>query len=198
MSIERLKESAERQLTPDRWRHTLGVAETAVRLAQKYGADAAKAEIAAILHDYCKCWPREKQADVLRSHPELPQDLLEYDAELWHAHVGAWVVENELGVRDADVLNAIRWHTSGRIGMTLLEKIVCLADYIEPGRRFPGVDDIRRLAESDLDRALVAGFDATIRFLLDRGKKIYPLTVMSRNALLDEISGKEGIDGRYG
>jgi predicted HD superfamily hydrolase involved in NAD metabolism len=187
MNREQLLQAVRQQMPEKRWQHTLGVMETAVRLAKRYGADPQKADLAAILHDSCKFWPVEKQAEVIRSNPSLPQDLLDYDKELWHAHAGAFIARTEFGVADEEVLDAIRYHTSGRENMTLLDKVVCLADYIEPGRDFPGVHNIREIAEHSLEKALIAGFDSTISFLLEKGKRIYPLTVMARNSLLNEV-----------
>jgi predicted HD superfamily hydrolase involved in NAD metabolism len=193
MNKEQLMEAVRRQMPPARWRHTVGVTETAIRLAGRYGADEDKAELAAILHDCCKYWPVDRQAATLKERiDEVPDDLrdvLDYDKELWHAPAGAIIASRDYGVNDSDVLNAIRYHTTGRERMTLLDKIVCLADYIEPGRDFPGVHIIRELAEYSIEQALVAGFDSTVRFLLEKGKKIYPLTVIARNSLLKELQG---------
>jgi predicted HD superfamily hydrolase involved in NAD metabolism len=194
---ERIREAVRAQMPERRWRHTLGVVESALALAERYGADAERAELAAYLHDYAKFWPIDRQRQTLID-AQLPQDLLAYDPQLLHAPVGAYAVQRDLGIEDAEVLDAVRWHTSGREGMTLLDKIICLADYIEPGRNYPGVDDIRKIAEISLERALVAGFDSTIRFLMDQGKPIYPLTVLARNSLLRELKGthNEGGDVR--
>ncbi|MFT9848594.1 bis(5'-nucleosyl)-tetraphosphatase (symmetrical) YqeK [Aneurinibacillus sp. REN35] len=177
-------EAVQQQITKHRYEHTLGVMNTAVALAAKYGANKEKAEIAAILHDYCKFWPEDEMRSIIKNTPHIPKDLLEYDKELWHAHVGAEVVRRDLGIEDEEILNAIRYHTSGRENMTLLEKVVCLADYIEPGRQFPGVDEVRAAAEEDLDRALAKGLGGTITFLVNREKSIYPLTVLARNSLV--------------
>ncbi|WP_248926793.1 bis(5'-nucleosyl)-tetraphosphatase (symmetrical) YqeK [Paenibacillus hamazuiensis] len=185
MNRDQLMEAVQREVPGKRWIHTLGVMETAVKLAKRYGGDPIKADLAALLHDYCKAWPVDRQAEIIRENG-LPQDLLDYDKELWHAHAGAWVVRQRHGIDDDEVLDAIRYHTSGRVGMTLLDKIVCLADYIEPNRDFPGVHNIREIAEHSLEKALIAGFDSTIRFLIEQGKKIYPLTVLARNSLVDE------------
>ncbi|WP_284638645.1 bis(5'-nucleosyl)-tetraphosphatase (symmetrical) YqeK [Paenibacillus silviterrae] len=190
MKREELIESVRFQMPPKRWEHTLGVMQTAVKLAGQYGADPEKAELASILHDVCKYWPVEEQAKALRDVSD-PGDWLDYDKELWHAPAGAIVAKERYGVTDEDVLHAIRYHTSGRIGMSLLEKIVCLADYIEPGRDFPGVNNIREIAEHSVEKALVAGFDGTISFLLEKGKRIYPLTVLARNGLIEEIQAAE-------
>ncbi|WP_276356324.1 bis(5'-nucleosyl)-tetraphosphatase (symmetrical) YqeK [Cohnella caldifontis] len=190
MDLERLREATRRQMPEKRWVHTLGVVSEAAKLAKRFGGDRSKAELAALLHDYAKAWPIERQGQAIRDHG-LPAELLEYDKELWHAHVGAWAVQAEHGVDDEEVLDAIRYHTSGRERMTLLDKIVCLADYIEPGRDFPGVNKIRKLAEHNLEEALVAGFDATIAFLMEKGKRIFPLTVIARNGLIDELKDRK-------
>ncbi|KIL38273.1 phosphohydrolase [Gordoniibacillus kamchatkensis] len=189
---EQLMEAVKAQMPERRWQHTLGVMETAVKLAKQYGADPAKADMAAILHDVCKFWPVEKQAETVRLNPELPQDMLDYDKELWHAPAAVAVARDEYGVTDPEVLDAILYHTSGRERMTQLDKIVCLADYIEPGRDFPNVHKIREIAEYSVEKALVAGFDSTISFLLQQGKRIYPLTVLARNGLLIEIKSTGG------
>lgn len=191
MKREDIIESVRSQMPERRWIHTLGVMETSVKLAERFGADPVKAELAAILHDVCKYWRVDEQARMIRENG-LPLDLLDYDKELWHAHAGAWVALERYGVRDEEVLDAIRYHTSGRARMTLLDKVVCLADYMEPGRDFPGVHNIREIAEYSLEKALLAGFDGTIRFLLDKGKRIYPLTLAARNGLIEELEQQDG------
>jgi len=177
------------QMPERRWTHTLGVMETAVQLANRYGADPEKADLAALWHDVAKYWPVEQQREIILREQLYP-DMLEYDDALLHSHIGAVVAQSEFGIEDEEVLDAIRYHTSGREHMTLLDKVVCLADYIEPGRNFPGVDHIRELSEHSLEQALVAGLDSTIQFLLSKGKKIYPLTMLARNSLIDHMKGR--------
>ena len=193
MDRNAIMERVRAQMPERRWTHTEGVMETAVRLAKRYGADPEKAELAAILHDVAKYWAIGDQKQALIESGEAG-DLLEYDPALWHAPVGAYVAKRDYGVDDPEVLDAIRWHTSGRVGMTTLDKVVCLADYMEPGRDFPGVDRIREEAERSLERALLLGFDSTISFLLAKGRPIYPLTVMARNDLIRELD-KEADNG---
>ncbi|MDF2724208.1 MAG: phosphohydrolase [Paenibacillus sp.] len=192
MDRELLMEETKSQMPMKRWKHTLGVMATSVELANRFGGDAVKAELAALLHDYCKYWPIDEQRRVFVEQG-LDADMLNYDPQLLHGPIAAEVAQAKYGVDDDEVLDAIRYHTSGRVHMTLLDKIVCLADYIEPGRDFPEVHNMRKIAEHSLERALVAGFDSTIQFLLAKGKKVYPLTLMARNALLDELKDTAGL-----
>lgn len=170
-------------LTEHRYQHTIGVMETAVYLAAKYGADEKKAEIAAIFHDYAKFRPKEEMKKIILEQ-KMPEELLAYNSELWHAPVGAYLVEKEVGITDEEILAAIRYHTSGREEMTLLDKIIYLADYIEPGRSFPGVDEVRKMAEENLDQALIQSIANTIMFLMKKQQPVYPDTFKTYNALL--------------
>ncbi|UQZ35597.1 HD domain-containing protein [Paenibacillus sp. PK3_47] len=186
---EALIEAVSAQMPDKRWQHTLGVMQSSVKLAGRYGADPDRAETAAILHDVAKYWPVERMKEIIERNG-LSQELLNYDKQLWHAEVGAFVAAQEYGITDEEVLGAIRYHTSGREGMTLLEKIVCLADYIEPGRDFPGVDEIRRLSEVSLEEGLIAGLDSTISLLLQKRRIVFPLTVLARNDLVRKLEDK--------
>ncbi|WP_172194043.1 bis(5'-nucleosyl)-tetraphosphatase (symmetrical) YqeK [Saccharibacillus qingshengii] len=187
---EQLIERVSSQMPARRWQHTLGVMASAVELAELYGADPARAELAAIIHDVAKYWPVQRQAAVIAENG-LNAELLNYDAPLWHSEVGAYVAEYEYGIEDREVVDAIRYHTSGREGMTLLDKVVCLADYIEPGRDFPGVELIRGKARLSLEEGLIAGFDSTLRVLVERGQQIFPTTVLARNDLIRQLAERE-------
>ncbi|WNQ13411.1 bis(5'-nucleosyl)-tetraphosphatase (symmetrical) YqeK [Paenibacillus aurantius] len=191
MKREQMMEAVRKQMPAKRWQHTLGVMESAVELAHRFGGDPEKADLAALLHDYCKYWPVEKQRQVIVDN-RLPEELLSYEKPLWHAPVGAFVVAEEFGIDDEEVLDAIRYHTSGRVGMSQLDKIICLADYIEPNRDYPEVANLRRLAETSMEKALIAGFDSTIHYLLSKGEKVFPMTLMARNSLIDEVREREG------
>lgn len=182
-SREALIEAVSTQMPDKRWKHTLGVMESSIKLAERYGADPVRAEEAAILHDVAKYWPVDSMKEIIEQNG-LSAELLRHDKQLWHAEVGAFVAERDYGITDPEVIAAIRFHTSGRVGMSLLEKIVCLADYIEPGRDFPGVENIRKLAKVSLEEGLVAGFDSTISLLLEKRRIIFPLTVLARNDLV--------------
>lgn len=182
-SREALIAAVSTQMPDKRWKHTLGVMESSIKLAERYGADPVRAEEAAILHDVAKYWPVDSMKEIIEQNG-LSAELLKHDKQLWHAEVGAFVAERDYGITDPEVIAAIRFHTSGRVGMSLLEKIVCLADYIEPGRDFPGVENIRKLAKVSLEEGLVAGFDSTISLLLEKRRIIFPLTVLARNDLV--------------
>jgi predicted HD superfamily hydrolase involved in NAD metabolism len=186
MNLESLREATRKQMPDKRWKHTLGVVETAIKLAKRFDGDPDKAELAALLHDYSKAWPIDRMEEIIRQQ-QLPEELLHFDKELWHSHVGAWAVQTEHQITDEEVLDAIRYHTCGRVDMTQLDKIVCLADYIEPGRDFPGVSKIRELAKHSIEEALLAGFDSTIELQVERGKRIFPLTVLARNDLIGQL-----------
>jgi predicted HD superfamily hydrolase involved in NAD metabolism len=174
------------QLTDHRYQHTLGVMETAVALAKQYGGDEQKAELAAIFHDYAKFRPKEEMKEIIISQG-FSEDLLHFNSELWHAPVGTYLVEKEAGINDPEVLDAIRYHTSGRPGMTLLEKIIYLADYIEPGRHFPGVEEVREEAKSNLDQALIMAIKNTMIFLMKKNQTVYPDTFYTYNDLIRKL-----------
>ena len=178
------------QLTESRYVHTIGVTDTAVLLAEKYGADVKKAELAAIFHDYAKYRSKEEMKSIIIEQ-NMPKELLQFHSEMWHAPVGAYLVEKEVGITDSDVLSAITYHTTGRVGMTLLEKIIYLADYIEPGRSFPGVEEVRELADKGLDKALIQAFKNTISFLVSKGSAIYPDTFYAYNDFVKKKTMEE-------
>ncbi len=190
--VQRIERKVQNALPGKRWKHTLGVRESAIALAQQYGADPYKAELAALLHDYAKYWSRDELWAIMLKLPEA-QTMHDQDHQLWHAPVGAYLAEHEFGITDLEVLDAIRYHTSGRPGMTTLEKCICVADYIEPNRDYEGLDSIREAAKRSLEEALLIGMDLTIRLLMEKQKSIFIDTIISRNAILTEWkSGKAG------
>lgn len=185
MKREEALACVQEQLTEQRYIHTVGVMETAVKLAERFGADVKKAEIAAIFHDYAKFRPKEEMKQIILNGGG-PLEVLDFHHELWHAPAGAVLVKTEVGITDEDILSAIRFHTSGRPNMALLEKVIYVADYIEPGRRFPGVEEVRTLAEEDLDSALIQALKNTITFLISKNQAVYPETVATYNALVND------------
>ncbi|WP_221565706.1 bis(5'-nucleosyl)-tetraphosphatase (symmetrical) YqeK [Alkalihalobacillus sp. TS-13] len=176
------------QLTEHRYQHTIGVMDTAVELAERYGADSEKAMMAAIFHDYAKFRPKEEMKTIILEQG-LGEDLLRYGSELWHAPVGAYLVEKEAGMKDEEILLAISSHTSGRVRMSMLEKIIFLADYIEPGRHFPGVEDVREVAKEDLNEAVKQSLMNTITFLMKRNQLVFPETLHTYNDIVRQQGG---------
>ncbi|OIJ16179.1 phosphohydrolase [Anaerobacillus arseniciselenatis] len=171
------------QLTEKRYVHTVGVMETAVKLAQIYGADESKVELAAIFHDYAKFRPIDEMRKIV-SEQQMDERLLKYGVELLHAPVGAYLVKKEVEIYDEEVLNGIRYHTTGRLKMTLLEKIIFISDYIEPNRQFPGVEEVREMAFSDLNNALITSISNTINFLMKKQQPVFPDTLAVYNSLI--------------
>lgn len=168
-----------------RYTHTIGVMETAVKLAEQYGENPKNAETAAILHDIAKYADVDWMKGIVREQ-KLDQRLLDWDAEILHGPVGAWIAETEFGITDADILNAIRYHTTGRAHMTNFEKIVYVADMIEPNRKFAGVNELRALAAEDLMKAFRACLLHTLGFLVATEQAIYPVSIECYNSLMRE------------
>ncbi len=183
MDKEKALEIIKSQLPEKRYIHTLGVVATAETLAKKYGANLKKTELAAIFHDYAKYRPVVDMTSIVIEE-KMDQKLLKYGRELLHAPVGAYLVKKEVGIDDEEVLDGIRYHTTGRINMTLLEKVIYIADYIEPNRSFPGVEEVRLLAEENIDDALRVAITNTIHFLLKKQQPIFPDTFATYNQLL--------------
>lgn len=171
------------KLTEHRYIHTVGVMESAIELAGKFGANQEKAEIAGIFHDYAKFRDKSEMEQIIINE-NMPKDLLMHSKELWHAPVGAYLVRQEVGIEDPEILSAIRFHTSGRPDMNKLEKVIFLADYIEPNRQFPGVEEVRELAKVDLDKAIIMALQNTIKFLVKQNQAIYPDTIDTYNWLI--------------
>lgn len=188
MEREKALRIVKAQLTEHRYQHTIGVMETAIKLAEKYGEDVQKAELASIFHDYAKFRPKDEMRQIIVEQ-NMPAELLDFNSELWHAPVGAYLAEKEAGISDHGVLDAIRYHTSGRVGMTVLDKIIYLADYIEPGRHFPGVDEVRAMAAADLDKALIQSMKNTIQFLLKKNQPVFPDTFNAYNSIVKNSGG---------
>ncbi|WBX79081.1 bis(5'-nucleosyl)-tetraphosphatase (symmetrical) YqeK [Virgibacillus salarius] len=188
MKIEIAKDIVKPHLTTARYEHSLRVAETAKELALLYGEKVEKAELAAVFHDYAKYRSRDELARwIVTSY--LPKDLLDYHHELWHGPVAALLIEKEFGVKDIDIQNAIHYHTTGRAHMSNLEMIIFLADYIEPGRKFTGIDKVREMAKVDLVHACLMASANTIRFLMNKNTAIYPDTFHTYNDLIRRVNG---------
>jgi len=188
MKISEAIQFVQPQMTEKRFQHTLRVAETAVQLARKYGIDPYQAELAAVLHDYAKCRDLNELKRWIEASA-LPKDLVLYHHELWHGPVGALLVKRELGIRDPEVLDAIHYHTTGRAHMSQLELVVFLADYIEPGRNFDGLEAVRQASEESLLKGAWLASKNTIRYLMEKQGTIYPDSFHAYNDLTKKVHG---------
>jgi len=173
----KIKKQLSKTLDHKRYEHTLGVAYTAAAMAMCYGEDIKKAELAGLLHDCAKCMDNEKRLHICEKHNIEISDAELRNPFLLHAKVGAYLAEKKYHVEDVDVLNAILYHTTGRPCMSLLEKIIYIADYIEPARdQAPNLEIIRKLAFQNLDNALIKILEDTLIHLKESEKEIDPMT----------------------
>lgn len=186
MTLEEMKKQLEETLSPKRFKHSIGVMDTAVKLAEKYGEDRGKAAIAGILHDCARNIEGQEVLELCGRYGIEVNYITNLQPQLLHGPLGAALARDVYGVEDEDVIRAIACHTTGREDMTLLDKIVFIADYIEPGRKFHGVDKVRDLAYKDLDKAILISLDNTIKHILDKGVLIHPDTINARNFIIKE------------
>lgn len=149
-------------LSEKRFEHSLNVAAEAVKLAKKYGADEEKAETAGLLHDILKDTPAEKQLKIISDFGIIMTDVELSAKRFWHAISGAVYIRTELKIEDTEIFDAVRYHTTGRKNMSLLEKVIFIADFISKDRDYPGVEDMRKAAYKNLDKAIVEGIAFTI------------------------------------
>lgn len=181
MKKDSIIEYLEKNLSQKRLAHTYGVRDTALELAGIYGEDAKKAETAAIFHDMMKGADRETLNAYVR---EFGLDDRYIDnPNLAHGKIAALLMERDYGIADRDVLNAVSYHTTGRAGMSLLEKIIYIADAAEPGRDYPGADELRAEMKTDIDSAVLHSLESTIEFVKDRGQFLDEDTARARDYL---------------
>lgn len=190
--IEKIKRDLKHNISKDRYDHTLRVALCCEELAKVYGADLEKTKTAALLHDSAKFPSKEKIFEMARELNLLDDDIYFYNKEIIHASLGAKLAMENYNIEDRDILNSIKYHTTGRRGMSLLEKIIFMGDYIEPSRNFHGIGEIRDLAFKDLDKSMLLALETNLKFLLKNGKLISKDTIEARNYFLTErLKGKE-------
>lgn len=189
MDYTKILEWLKENLNEKRYIHTLGTADCAKELAKQFGLDAEKAYLSGLLHDCAKCFSNEKLLDIIHEHLNVEEcEMLNY--KTLHAPVSAYIAETAFGIKDKEILSAIRWHTLGRLDMTDFEKIVFIADKIEPNTRDKEYSDKIRelLAENNgLNKALLKCYKETIKSLVKRDLKICLLTIEIYNKLQDLV-----------
>lgn len=177
-SIISVRKAMQKKLEPHRYEHTLSVAATAQALAMRYGYDLEKAELAGLLHDCAKRFDAPTMLKKCEKRGIAVSESEQNDPSLLHAKLGAWYAKHKYGVDDAEILSAIACHTTGKPNMSLLDKIIYVADYIEPRRdRAPNLTEYRKLAFIDLDAACLAIMESILSYLKSEGKTIDTMTV---------------------
>lgn len=183
LTPDELRPIAMSYLKPKRMPHVLGTEQEAVRLVRRYGGDETQARIAALLHDCTKKLDMAQQLALCQKYGIMLDELEQRALKLLHSKTGAAMARDVFGVEDA-VYDAILYHTTGKPDMTRLEKIIYLADYIEPTRDFPGVDELRKTVYEDMDKGLLMGLTMTIQEMEEMGNPVHHLTRDARDYLL--------------
>lgn len=174
MGIDEYKNIIKSKMGDYRYTHCLNVSKEAKKLAKLYGADEEKAALAGILHDITKEMPKEEQLKIITDSGIILDNIQKNAPKLWHGISGSVYVKNNLNIDDEDILNAIRYHTTGRAGMSLLEKIIFVADFTSQERTYKGVSTMRKKSRKSLDEAMLYGFKFTFTDLSKREIAIHP------------------------
>ena len=181
MTYAQYEQEVKRHLTDKRFFHSQCVAAEAARLAQRYGADVEKARLAGILHDIMKDTAPQEQLKILQDSGIILTKTQSRNRKLWHSLAGAAYLRDKLGVADEEILSAVRCHTSGKGDMTLLEKVLFVADYISADRDYPGVEDMRRAADRSLEEAMVEGILFTVNELMEQRLMVAAESIQAYN-----------------
>lgn len=184
MKINDYYSLAKKTLSDYRFNHSKMVAKAAVILAEKYGADVTKAEIAGILHDITKEEPKNNQLQLLKDNDIMLDSVTKCNEKILHAVSGAAFAEFVLGIKDRDLLNAIRFHTTARAGMSLLEKIVFIADFISDDRTYPDIDIMLQEADKSLEHGMKYALTYVIGSLVNNGRCVHPDAIDAYNEII--------------
>ncbi len=186
MDLEAMEQKLRGMLSEKRYQHSLGVMETAIEMAEIFGVDVEKARLAGLLHDCAKDIERSKRIPLCKELGVHLDPVKKDQKGLIHADLGAKMVETEFGITDIEVINAVKYHTLGRENMTDLEKILYLADIIEPNRKpFDGIEELRSLCRSNLDCAMLYALDRSIEYIQHRHKKLHSQTLQAQQYFLE-------------
>lgn len=188
---EKIKKKLKKYINAKRYRHTMGVLEMAKELAECYDIDVDQASIAALLHDCAKELSGKELLKIAKAHEIKIDRLLLEEPQLLHGPVGAIIAKEDFGIDDEMVLDAIRYHTTGRKKMTKLDKVIYLADFIEPNRRYPGVEKLRKMAHINLDQGVLGALDESLSYLIKKGRLMHKYTVSARNDMIQNLKNIE-------
>lgn len=191
-NLKNIMKDLKLSLDKERYQHTLGVSYTAMCLAMKYEVDLQKAEVAGLLHDCAKCMSDDKKLKKCMEHNISISEIEKEQPYLLHAKVGAFIAMNKYGIQDMDIINAILKHTTGSCDMTMLEKIIYVADFIEPNRKkAKNLPVIRKMAFEDIDLAVYTILSDTVEYLKNKNTKIDAPTLKAYEYYAKIISDRE-------
>lgn len=190
LTVAQAQQLAKNRLSEKRYQHTENVKNLAVELAQIYGESTEKAALAAWLHDTAKEMPRAQLLQILQDNAIIKNNPAQRPEPVWHGICAAILARTQWGVADQEVLDAVECHTTGRPNMTKLDKILFLADMTSAERSWSGVDQLRDLAKTDLDAAMLQALDHTISFVKEGGKPIDPMSIAAYQDLKKRTEGK--------
>ena len=192
MTLEEAKALVKSRLSEKRYKHTMNVKKMAVKLAVRYGADPEKAALAAILHDSAKELPREEMLQIFADNDIIAKNAAERPAPVWHGIAAAILCQTRWGVTDPEILSAIACHTTGKPGMSLLDKIIYMADMTSAERDYPGVEALRAEGMENLDLALCHALERSVTFVKQKGGPLDPVTVAALEDIRAVCAGGAG------
>jgi predicted HD superfamily hydrolase involved in NAD metabolism len=184
MNIVEMEALLKESLKPNRYIHSVNTMKVAIQLAEHYGEDKDIAAVAGLLHDCAKNLNDDETLKYCNDNGIELNEIEKHQLFLMHGEVGAIIAKEKYGVENEIILNAIRYHTTGYSKMNMMDKIVYLADYIEPGRTHCSAEDVRKLVYEDIDKALICAFNNVIKFVIMQNGLIHPFTIEARNKLL--------------
>ena len=190
MNYDEIYKALKEKISEKRFKHVMGVVETATMLANLYNEDVEKAKLASILHDNARECTQDEMERLYSYYGYNVENNFQKEPALLHSKVGAILARTTYGIEDIEILNAIKYHTTGRRNMTMLEKIIFIADYIEPSRDFEGVEAVRKQAFRDIDLAVYEALENTMKHLLEKKSFIDMDTLDARNDLLLKIKNR--------
>lgn len=189
MNVNGYKEIIKPLMGEYRYIHSVNVSEEAVKLAKFYGADREKAAIAGILHDITKEFSKNEQLQIMLDGGIILDNVQQNAPKLWHSISGSIYVKNILGIMDEDILNAIRFHTTGRAGMSLLEKVIYIADYTSKERDYNGVKTMRKKSLKSIESAMLYSYQFSFGDLTKRKLAIHPDQLECYNEIVLNLKG---------
>ena len=192
MTVDEAKALVKSRLSEKRYKHTINVKKMAVKLAKRYGADEEKAALAALLHDSAKELLKAEMLQIFADNAIIAKNAAKRPAPVWHGYAASVLCQTQWGVTDPEILSAIECHITGKQNMSLLDKIIYMADMTSAERDWPGVEKLRKLEMKDLDAAMLAALKQTNGFVLSEGKPLDPESKAAYEDILAHSGQNEG------